>query len=390
MGNRRQKDRKMEIGMTANNSEKRRIRVGVAGLRRGKGFVGVLAAHPGAQLLAVADRDAQVCDRVATEFGFPRRCRDFDDLLREELDAVVIATPAPLHAGQSITALEAGLDVLCEVPAVWNLEEASALVGAVENSTGSYMFAENVNYLDRTVAWKQFIDDGHVGKIFYAEAEYVHNCGPLFTHPDGTPTWRASMPPIHYCTHSLGPLLAWTGDRCVSASGLHTGSHVRPDLGTIDMEVGIFQTAAGGVFKLLCGFSVVAEPARHWYCLYGTEGMLESGRSADSPDRGYIAARHEQTAGPAANVVPAARHQVPSDAVAGGHGHSEWFLVDDWLRALLAGAPSPIDVYAGLDMTLPGICAHLSAQQGGQPVAVPDPRLLSSAGRAPGPAAPAR
>ncbi len=391
MGNRREKDRKMGIGMTVNDNEKnRRIRVGVAGLRRGKGFVRLLAAHPGAELVAVADRDSQVCDRVAAEFGLSRRCRDFDDLLREELDAVVIATPAPLHAGQSIAALEAGLDVLCEVPAVWNLEEASALVGAVENSTGSYMFAENVNYLDRTVAWKQFIDDGHVGKIFYAEAEYVHDCGPLFTHPDGTPTWRASMPPIHYCTHSLGPLLAWTGDRCVSASGLHTGSHVRPDLGTIDMEVGIFQTAAGGVFKLLCGFSVVAEPARHWYCLYGTEGMLESGRSADSPDRGYIAARHEQTAGPAANVVPAARHQVPSDAVAGGHGHSEWFLVDDWLRALLAGAPSPIDVYAGLDMTLPGICAHLSAQQGGQPVAVPDPRLLSSAGRAPGPAAPAR
>ena len=376
--------------MTADNNEKKRIRVGVAGLRRGKGFVGVLAAHPGAQLVAVADRDAQVRDRIAAEFGLPRRCCDFDDLLREELDAVVIATPAPLHAGQSIAALEAGLDVLCEVPAVWDLEEASALVGAVENSAGSYMFAENVNYLDRTVAWKQFIDAGHLGAIFYAEAEYVHDCGPLFTHADGTPTWRASMPPIHYCTHSLGPLLAWTGDRCVSASGLHTGSHVRPGLGTIDMEVGIFQTAAGGVFKLLCGFSVVSEPARHWYCLYGTQGMLESGRSADSPDRGYVATRHEQTTGPAANVVPAVRRQVPSDAVAGGHGHSEWFMVDDWIRALLAGARPPIDVYAGLDMTLPGICAHLSALQGGQPVAVPNPRELNSAGRAPGPAAPAR
>ncbi len=376
--------------MTADNSETKRIRVGVAGLRRGKGFVGVLAAHPGAQLVAVADRDAQVRDRIAAEFGLPRRCCDFDDLLREELDAVVIATPAPLHAGQSIAALEAGLDVLCEVPAVWDLEEASALVGAVENSAGSYMFAENVNYLDRTVAWKQFIDAGHLGAIFYAEAEYVHDCGPLFTHADGTPTWRASMPPIHYCTHSLGPLLAWTGDRCVSASGLHTGSHVRPGLGTIDMEVGIFQTAAGGVFKLLCGFSVVSEPARHWYCLYGTQGMLESGRSADSPDRGYVATRHEQTTGPAANVVPAVRRQVPSDAVAGGHGHSEWFMVDDWIRALLAGARPPIDVYAGLDMTLPGICAHLSALQGGQPVAVPNPRELNSAGRAPGPAAPAR
>lgn len=378
--------------MTVKGSQKsRQLRVGVAGLRRGKGFVGVLAAHPGAELIAVADLDSQVCGRVAGEFDVPRRCADFDDLLRQELDAIVIATPAPLHADQSIAALEAGLDVLCEVPAVWNLEEARALVHAVENSVGSYMLAENVNYLDRTVAWKQFIDDGHLGAIFYAEAEYVHDCGPLFTDADGKPTWRASMPPIHYCTHSLGPLLAWTGDRCVSASGLHTGSRVRPDLGTIDMEVGILQTAAGSVFKLLCGFSVVSEPARHWYCVYGTQGMLESGRSADSPDRGYIAARHEQTTGPAADVVPAARRQLPPNAVGGGHGHSEWFLVDDWLSALLAGTPPPIDVYAGLDMTLPGICAHLSAQQGGQPVDILDPRAYSNpAGRAPAPAAPAR
>lgn len=358
------------------------MRVGVAGLRRGRGFVSVLAAHDDADLVALADPVSQTRDAVAGQYGVSQRLSGFDELLEFArssapgcgLDAIVIATPAPLHAAQSIAALEAGIHVLCEVPAVWSLDEARQLVAAVEASPASYMLAENVNYFDRTLAWQRFIDDGNLGQPFYAEAEYVHHCGPLFTGPDGAPTWRASMPPIQYCTHSLGPLLAWTGDRCISVSGLHTGSHVRADLGTIDMEVGIFRTAAGSVFKVLCGFSVMSEPGRHWYCVYGTEGMLESGRTADSPDRGFVAARAEATSGPAADVVPPIQRSTPPTDVHGGHGHSEWFLVDDWLNAIRAGAAPPIDVYAGLDMTLPGICAHQSALQGGQPVDIPDPR----------------
>lgn len=352
------------------------MRVGVAGLRRGRGFVSILASHPAAELVAVADPDVLVRDSMAEKFSVPHRCTDFDELLTAGIDAVVIATPAPLHASQSIAALDAGLHVLCEVPAVWDLAESQALVRAVEASAGSYMFAENVNYFDRTVAWKHFIDAGHLGDLFYAEAEYIHHCDALFTHPDGTPTWRASMPPIQYCTHSLGPLLAWTGDRCISVSGLHTGSHVRPDLGTIDMEVGIFQTARGSVFKVLCGFSVMSEPGRHWYCVYGTQGMLESGRTADSADRGFLASQPEQTTGPAADIVPPVEREAPAGAVHGGHGNSEWFMLDDWLQSLRDGSPPPIDVYAGLDMTLPGICAHLSAQQGGRPVDIPDPRTF--------------
>lgn len=371
--------REKEEGMDRlTKSQKNSVRVAVAGLRRGRGFVSVLAAHPDVELIAVADADAELRESVAQEFGVPQRLDSFEDLLsseslRTELDAVVVATPAPMHAQQSIRALEAGVHVLCEVPAVYSMKEARDLVQAVEASGGSYMLAENVNYFDRTLAWKQFIDAGNVGSIHYAEAEYVHDCGPILTGADGTPTWRASMPPIQYCTHSLGPLLAWTGDRCVSATGLHTGSHVRPDLGTIDMEVGIFRTAAGAVFKVLCGFSVVSEPGRHWYCVYGTRGMLESGRTEDSPDRGYLASRSETT-GPAADVVPPFERDAPPAAAQGGHGDSEWFLIRDWLPTVVDGAPSPIDVYAGLDMSLPGICAHKSAMQGGVPVEIPDPR----------------
>ena len=57
---------------------------------------------------------------------------------------------------------------------------------------------------------------------------------------------------------------------------------------------------------------------------------------------------------------------------AGGHGTSEYFMVDDFVRCILDDTKPAIDVYEGLDYTAPGICAHLSAEQGGKAVEVPD------------------
>jgi len=250
------------------------------------------------------------------------------------------------------------------------------LARTVERTGRKYMMAENVNWFPRTLAWKRIIEEGKLGTIFYAEAEYIHNCHGLMRNPDGRPTWRAFMPPIQYCTHSLGPLLAWTGDRCVSVCGRHTGCHLLPEWGTLDMEVGIMQTRSGAVFKVLCGFSLQREPAMHYYCLYGTAGMLESGRAEGLPDRGYFA-NDPASYGPAPLQLPPVERAAPPAAALGGHGDSEWFMIHDFLECILQDTPEPLDVYASLDMTLPGICAHLSAEQGGTPVEVPDFRPAS-------------
>lgn len=347
------------------------IKVGVVGLRRGRSLAAVLSRHKETEVVVVADRDEQVAAAVADDLGVSRRERDFEGVLGYGLDAVVIATPAPEHARQSIAALRAGMHVLSEVPAAWDLDECECLVRTVEETGRKYMLAENVCYFPRTLAWKRAIEDGRLGAIFYAEAEYVHDCRGMMTDEHGKPTWRATMPPIHYCTHSIGPLAYWTGDRCVSACGLDTGCHVAPELGVTDMEVGIFRTAGGAVWKCLCGFSVRREPGWHYYCLYGTNGMIESARAPWDEDKAYFA-DDESTVGPARSTIEPIEGEAPPEARLGGHGDSEWFMVADFLRCVIEDTPPPIDVYAAMDYTAPGICAHLSAQRGGEPVEVPD------------------
>ena len=54
------------------------------------------------------------------------------------------------------------------------------------------------------------------------------------------------------------------------------------------------------------------------------------------------------------------------------HGGADAQMVADFVEAVLTGGPPPIDVYMGLDMTLPGILAFRSAYEGNVPLVVPN------------------
>jgi predicted dehydrogenase len=352
------------------------LRVGIAGLRRGASLFQMFAHHEEARVVAVCDADRARAEAFARDSQVPSAYDDFTGLLAHDLDAVVIATPLPCHAAQSIAALERGKHVLCEVPAVASLAEAEALAEAARRSAAIYMMAENCCYNPFMNSWRQWVTEGRIGRIIYAEAEYVHDCRSIMRDAAGRLTWRAAMPPIHYCTHSLGPLLWLNGDRCVSAVGMHTGINVAPELGAIDMEAGLFRTAGGAVIKILCGFSVARKPSFHTYTVYGTRGCLEKPRDG-SETRAYFAGEPDSAGMAALPLLPDAvawSGTLPSHAGRGGHGTSEYFLVNDFVNAALHGAPVPIDVHTALDYTVPGLCAHLSAEEGGRPVAIPDSR----------------
>jgi predicted dehydrogenase len=329
-----------------------------------------------AEVGPVCDREGGRAEAFAREGGVGAHYHDYERFLRHGLDAVVVATPLPVHAKQSVLALEAGCHVLSEVPAANSLEECGQIVQAVRRSGMKYMMAENSCYMAYLQSWRQMVADGRIGHAIYAEAEYVHNCRAIMRDPDGGLTWRAGMPPIYYCTHSLGPLLMIMEDRCVTATGLHTGPHVAPDLGAIDLEVGLFRTAKGGVIKILNGFSVVREPAFHYYVVYGSKGVLETGRPGDAEGTKAFFADVPHLQGMARLPLTTSHTGAPPEARAGGHGTTEYYMVEDFIRAIREDTSPAIDVYRAMDYGVPGLCAHLSAERGGAPVEVPDFREM--------------
>lgn len=356
------------------------LKVGIAGLRRGADLANVFLHHPECKIVAGCDLRTDLAKSWTEANNVPYWFDDYSKFCQADLDAILVATPAPVHVPCVVEAMQNGKHVLSEVPACYDLQQARDLVDVVEKSGLKYMVAENMRYRAWVQAYVKMAHHGDLGEIVYAEGEYIHDLGLLMYDLDGNLTWRAKLPPILYPTHDLGPILHIMQDRVVTAVGMHTGCRRRPEIGNIDMEVGIFKTAKGNVIKQLCGFSVAKEPAHHWFCIYGTKGQIESPRTPSGKHLLYI----EGMPGLSTPMeLPLSNNDlgVPPEPYLGGHGSSkyfmgtsDYFMVDDFVLCILDDTKPAIDVYEGLDQTLPGICAHMSAENGSQPVEVPDMR----------------
>jgi predicted dehydrogenase len=355
-----------------------KLQVGFVGLRRGGGLLRVFAKHPRCEVAALCDVNEETLTAVGADFRLAddRLFTKFADFVNAPLAIIVIATPIQFHAPQSIAALESGKHVLCEQTVAYTLKECEQVIQAVERTGKTYMMGENYCYFHFIRQWQDMIARGELGEIFYAEAEYVHEIRSLLKDPaTGARKWRYDRAPIWYCAHCLGPLLTLMNDRIVKATGAHTGQHMFPaeGLGYLDMEVGLFQTQKGKVIKILRSQVAPRHPALIYYSLYGTKGCVENGRNQRGWETQGLLYLEETMSTQGAQEIacslvdPAA----PPEATHGGHGTSEFFMLQDFITAIETGTKPPIDVVRAVDFTAPGICAHEAAMRGGVWLDVP-------------------
>jgi predicted dehydrogenase len=97
----------------------------------GVGYLGRFHAQkyaqlPGSKLVAVVDANGEAAQRVAAELGVAAET-DYRAVL-DQVDAVSIAVPTPLHHAVGCAALEKGVHVLVEKPIATTLAEARELV----------------------------------------------------------------------------------------------------------------------------------------------------------------------------------------------------------------------------------------------------------------------
>ena len=131
------------LGNGTRPSPGNRITIGVIDTGRQSAYANIpgFLPEPDAQIVAVCDVDAwpmakakkQIEDFYAkpANFGSFNGCamfRDWRDLtVRNDIDAVMIATPDHWHVIQAIAALKAGNDVACEKPLTRNIAEGHHL-----------------------------------------------------------------------------------------------------------------------------------------------------------------------------------------------------------------------------------------------------------------------
>jgi predicted dehydrogenase len=105
-------------------------------------------------------------------------CEQFDELLAQDLDAVVIATPSALHAEQCIAAFNRGLAVFCQKPLGRTAAEVRGVVQAARR-------ADRLLGVDLSYRWTQaasvvrdVVRSGRIGRVFNVELTFFNAYGP--------------------------------------------------------------------------------------------------------------------------------------------------------------------------------------------------------------------
>ena len=148
-----------------------------------KRVAAALRDAPGSNLVAVSRRQADRAEESARRFGATRWHAAWEDLLRDELDAVYIATPVALHAGMAVAAAEAGKHVLCEKPMAIDVGECDRMIAAAEANGVKLGVAYYRRFYPILRRLKQLLDEGVIGAPVAAQADAFEAFDPGPDHP---------------------------------------------------------------------------------------------------------------------------------------------------------------------------------------------------------------
>lgn len=356
------------------------IRIGVFGTWRGNTYVKTLykGKIAGARITALCDKDPERLNNALSNCPAgrwaPKTFSDAEEFFASGLfDAVFLCNYFPEHAKYAIKALDRGIHVFSETMAAATMADAVNLCRAAERSGAVYMMAENYPYTRGCFELKRVYEEGKLGKVMFAEGEYVHPMSPAEAEKyhsvaqNGKNHWRLCLPVTYYCSHSLAPLLFMTGEmprRVVAMSALDAHDHH-------NCGVMLIGTDKNAVFRIN-GSSYFGTKG-NWYRLSCEKGSVETVRGHEAHVRLTYNKWDLPTPETPNDDTYEAVWQSDGDlASACGHGGGDYWAVRFFLDAVRGKRPPFPDVYQSCAMSAVGILGLRSLQNGNTPYDIPD------------------
>jgi predicted dehydrogenase len=221
----------------------------------------------GAEVMAVASRDADRARRWAVEHGLERSYGSYRQLLEDpDLDAIYIALPPSMHAEWTIRAADAGKHVLCEKPLAGSLADAERMAETCQRRGVQLMDGVMWKHHARAAAMRAHIERGELGRLRRVTSAFTFNWDPI---PEDNIRLQRRL-----AGGSLGDL----GWYCVGASLWAFGDMPTRVWATaryyrdVDINLsGVLWFENERVASFDCGFDTLL---RKWFEIAGTEGSL--------------------------------------------------------------------------------------------------------------------
>jgi predicted dehydrogenase len=368
----------------------KKINIAIIGLGFGAEFIPIYKKHPNANLVAICQRTKSKVEEIGSAFDIEKRYTDYDQLLKDpSIDAVHINTPIPDHAIQSIKALNAGKHVACTVPMATTVDECEEIVRLSQKNKLTYMMMETVVYAREFLFMKELYEKGELGKIQFIKASHQQDM-------DGWPNYWPGLPPMHYATHCVGPILGLVRGEAEYVSCFGSGT-IREELQKHYNSPYAVETAhiklrnsdlSAHLYRSLFD---VARQYRESFEVYGSKKTVEWPLIEGKPLIMHTAKRPEPEIAEEvecpdyAKLLPepiqrfttkgvydSDEHQHLSFTQGAGHGGSHPHLVHEFLSALVQNREPYPNAKQSANITCVGLLAHQSAQQGGAIMRLPE------------------
>jgi predicted dehydrogenase len=384
------------------------VRVGIVGTGgRGTGLMQGLLAMKDVEVPAVCDVNEANLKRAQEIVAATGRKRPdgYDEgplayqklMDREDLHAVLIATPWEFHTPMAVYAMKAGKYPAVEVPAALTMEECWALVNTSEQTGVPCMMLENWSFRRDNLAVLNMIRKGLLGKMVHCHCAHSHDCiDHWFFDRQGNDRWPAKYLIQHnrdqYPTHSMGPVLSWLDINCGDVFGYLTSTvtssqainayfarQFGPDhpgakrqYAQGDIVTSVVRTKRGKTIVINYDMQLPRPYDNRWMVqgtlgVYNEQGSLVylTGVSPKYHEWESFAPYQEK-------YDHAWWRALQKDAAGLGHGGTDTLELQEFIKAVRAKTQTPIDVYDTATMCCIIPLSELSIARGSMPVECPD------------------
>lgn len=146
--------------------------IGTGGIARA--FARDLTRTSGHTIAAVGSRTlAKATEFAQQSGGIPYG--SYEELVAADIDAVYVATPHPMHAPNTILALNHGKPVLCEKPFAVNSRESASMISAARSNQLLLVEAMWSRFLPHYRKLRELVEEGELGEIISISADHGQN-----------------------------------------------------------------------------------------------------------------------------------------------------------------------------------------------------------------------
>lgn len=198
-------------------------------------------------------------------------------LARDDLDAVVIATPHSTHRALAVEAAAAGKHVYIEKPMALNVAECDEIIEACASSSVTLTIAKQTRHMEMATRAKALLDAGEIGDL-----RYVRAVSAIAGWTNGPAHWSDNPAEgdafLDWGAHGCDALRWFSGSEAVriSAEYENFGPIVSAPFPTAAVQI---RMANGVIAQFLLSYEVpnpgIGTNSNNQYFLMGSEGMIE-------------------------------------------------------------------------------------------------------------------